>query len=172
MRKIYVFTMAIALLAPVAAMTAVPAGAAGGTTCAKPSGTITISPGLTTTPTAQTISVVLPVKSCVGGGVTGGTSTGSLKTAKITLKTLASGAPITLNDTITWNNHKTTTFSAKAATTIASNGVITSKINGKVSAGLFVGSTVSTSVHVKLGPLVKNAVKNLVITGIAAFTIK
>src|SRR4051794_30546993 len=125
MRRIYVFTMAFALLAPMAAVSAGPAGAAGGTTCAKPSGTITISPGLTTTPTAQTISVVLPVKACKGGGVTGGTSKGSLKTAKITLKTLASGAPITLNDTITWNNKKTTTFSAKATTTISSGGVIT-----------------------------------------------
>jgi len=172
MRRIYVFTMAIALLAPMAAIGAGPAGAAGGTTCGKPSGTITISPGLTTTPTVQTISVVLPVKACVGGGVTGGTSKGSLKTAAITLKTLASGAPITLNDTITWNTNKTTTFSAKAATTISSSGVITSKINGKVTKGLFVGSTVTTTVHVKLGPLVKNAVKNLVITGVTAFVIK
>jgi hypothetical protein len=172
MKRIFVLPMAVALLAPLAVLSAGPAGATGGTTCAKPSGTITISPGLTTVPTAQTISVVLPVKACKGGGVTGGTSKGSLKTAKITLKTLASGAPITLNDTITWNNHKTTTFSAKAATTIASNGVITSKINGKVSKGLFVGSSVSTTVHVKLGPLVKNAVKNLVITGTAAFVIK
>ena len=38
--------------------------------------------------------------------------------------------------------------------------------------GLFVGSTVSTTVNVKLGPLVKNAIHTLKITGTAAFVIK
>jgi len=164
--------MAIALLAPTALLTAGPAGAAGGTTCGKPSGTITITPGLTGTPTVQVISVVLPVKACKGGGVTGGTSKGSIKTAKISISTFASGAPVTLNDTITWNNHKTTTFSAKATTKISSKGVITSTVKGKVTKGLFLGSSVSATVNVKLGPLVKNAIHSLTITGTTAFVIK
>ena len=172
MRRICLFTMAIALLAPTAVLTAGPAGAAGGTTCGKPSGTITISPGLTGTPTVQTISVVLPVKACKGGGVTSGTSKGSIKTATINISTFAGGAPVTLNDTITWNNHKTSTFSAKAATKISSKGAITSTISGKVSKGLFAGSSVSTVVSVKLGPLVKNAIHTLTITGTTAFVIK
>jgi hypothetical protein len=48
MRKVFLFTMAVALMVQAAVLTAGPANAAGGTTCAKPSGTITISPGLTT----------------------------------------------------------------------------------------------------------------------------
>ena len=139
MKKIGVFTMAIALLAPMAVMSAGPAGAAGGTTCGKPSGTITITPGLTSKPTVQTINVVLPVKACKGGGVTSGTSKGSIKTTTISISTFASGKPVVLNDTITWNNKKTTTFTASAATKIASNGVITSTITGTVTKGLFVG---------------------------------
>ena len=172
MKRICLFTMAVALLMPMAVLSAGPAGAAGGTTCAKPTGTITISPGLTTTPTVQTISVVLPVKACKGGGVTSGTSKGSIKTAKISISTFASGAAVTLNDTITWNNHKTTTFSAKAATKIASNNKITSTITGSVTKGLFVGLHVSATVNVTLGPLVKNAIHTLKIAGSTAFVIK
>jgi hypothetical protein len=171
MRKVYVFTMAVALMAPIAVLAAGPAGAAGGTTCGKPSGTITISPGLTSTPTVQTISVVLPVKACKGGGVTGGTSKGSIKTAAIDISTFASGKPVVLNDTIVWNTKATTTFSASASTKISSKGAITSTIKGKVTKGLFVGGNVSATVNVKLGPLVHNAIKNLIITGTTAFVI-
>ncbi|MGO9876519.1 MAG: hypothetical protein ACLPVY_22310 [Acidimicrobiia bacterium] len=171
MRRIYLLTMVVALVAPVAVLTAGPASAAGGTTCGKPSGTITISPGLTSTPTVQTISVVLPVKACKGGGVTGGTSKGSLKTAAIDISTFANGKPITLNDTITWNTKATTTFSATTNTKISSSGAITATIKGKVTKGLFVGGTVTATVNVKLGPLVHNAIKNLIITGTTAFVI-
>jgi hypothetical protein len=62
-------------------------------------------------------------------------------------------------------------FSAKAATRISSKGFITSTIKGKVTKGLFLGGTVTTTVAVKLGPLVHNAIKNLIITGTAAFVI-
>jgi hypothetical protein len=171
MRKVYVFTIAVALVAPIAVLAAGPASAASGTTCGKPSGTITISPGLTSTPTPQTITVVLPVKACTGGGVTGGASKGSLKTAAISIATFASGKPVTLNDTITWNTKATTTFSASATTKISSKGAITSTIKGKVTKGLFVGGTVTATVAVKLGPLVHNAIKNLIITGTTAFVI-
>jgi len=171
MRKICLFTMAVALMAPIAVLTAGPASAAGGTKCGKPSGTITISPGLTSKLTVQTISVVLPVKACVGGGVTSGSSKGSIKTAAIDISTFASGKPVTLNDTITWNTKATSTFSATATTKISSGGAITSTVKGKVTKGLFVGGTVSTTVNVKLGPLVHNAIKNLIITGTAAFVI-
>jgi hypothetical protein len=165
MKRFCLFTMAIALMAPIAVMSAGPAGAAAGTTCAKPSGTITISPGLTSKLTPQTITVVLPVKACVGGGVTGGTSKGTLKTAPINISTFAGGKPVALNDTITWNTKKTSTFTATAATKISSKGVITATIKGKVTKGVFVGGVVTTTVNVKLGPLVKNAIKNLTITG-------
>ena len=55
MRKFGMFTMAIALLAPMAVLTAGPAGAAGGTTCKTLTGTATIKPGLGTTAKNQTI---------------------------------------------------------------------------------------------------------------------
>ena len=171
MKRIGLFTMAIALVVPMAVLTAGPASAASGTKCAKPSGTITISPGLTTKLTAQTISINLPIKGCVGGGVTGGGSKGSIKTAPINISTFAGGKPVTLNDTITWNTKATTTFSASSATKISGKGVITATVKGKVSKGLFAGGTVSTTVTVKLGPLVKNAIKNLKITGTTAFVI-
>jgi len=40
-----------------------------------------------------------------------------------------------------------------------------------VTKGLFVGGTVSTTVTVKLGPLVHNAIHTLFITGTTAFVI-
>jgi len=171
MRKICLFTMAVGLLFPMVALTAGPASAAAGTTCAKPTGSITISPGLTTTLTPQTISIALPIKGCVGGGVTAGTSKGSIKTPPIDLSNLASGKPLTLNATITWNNKQTTTFSASAAAKVGAGNKISALVKGKVTKGLFVGGTVSVNVAVKLGPLVHNAVKNLIITGTTAFVI-
>jgi hypothetical protein len=172
MKSFVRLTMATALLAPMAVLSAVPAGAVGGTTCAKPSGTITITPGLTSTPTVQTINVNLPIKGCKGGGVTSGTSKGSIKTAAITTATFAGGKPVKLNDTITWNNKQTSTFTANSSTKIA-GGVITATISGKVSKGLFVGSTVSTTVTVHLGkPGAGGAIKTLTIAATKPFVIK
>jgi hypothetical protein len=70
------FGLAIALMAPIGVLSAQPAGAAALVTCAKPSGTITFSPGYGKTPKIQTTTFKLPIKSCTGGGVTGGTSAG------------------------------------------------------------------------------------------------
>jgi hypothetical protein len=171
MRKTCVFTMAVALLAPMAVLSAGPAGAAAGTTCAKPSGTITIAPGLTSKPTVQTISINLPIKACKGGGVTGGVSKGSIKTAAITAGTFAGGKPVNLNDTITWNTRKTTTFTASSSTKIT-KGVITAAVKGKVSKGVFLGATVTTTVTVTLGkPGPGGSIKNLIITGTKPFVI-
>ena len=172
MKRTGLLAMAVAAATMAGALGAGPAGAAGGTTCAKPSGTITISPGLTTKATVQTISVVLPLKACVGGGVTSGSSKGSIKTTAISISTFAGGKPVSFVDTITWNNKKTTTLTASATTKIGAKGSITAAIKGKVTKGLFVGSNVSTNVNVKLGPLVKNAIKNLIITGTTSFVIK
>ena len=78
MKKIGMLVTTVALLLPMVALTAAPAGAAGGTTCKPPSGKLTFSPGVGSTLKAQTISINLPVKGCVGGGVTGGTFKGTL----------------------------------------------------------------------------------------------
>ena len=73
MKSIARIAMAMALLVPMAVVTAGPAGAAGGTTCKSPSGKITVTPGLLPTiKKVQTISFNLPLAGCKGGGVTGG----------------------------------------------------------------------------------------------------
>jgi hypothetical protein len=172
MRKIYVFTMAIALMAPMAVLTAGPASAAGGTVCGKPSGKITLTPGLSTVKAKQTITINLPVKGCKGGGVTAGQFTGKLVTDPIDIAGFAKNTkPLKLTSKITWAGGKgTTTFTA--TTTTKTGKTITSSIKGKVTAGLFKGLTVTSAQTVKLGPLVGGKIKNLTITGTTPFTIK
>ena len=151
---------------------ATPAYAVGGTVCAKPSGKITITPGLTTVKKVQTIVINLPVKTCKGGGVTSGTNKGSIVTAPINVATFAAGKPVKLNSKITWNTKKTSTWNASATTKIVGTA-ITSTIKGKVTAGLFKGSAVTTVVGVKLGtPGAGGAIKTLIVTGKAPFAIK
>jgi hypothetical protein len=172
MRKVFLFTVAVALMVPAAALTAGPANAAGGTTCAKPSGTITITPGLTSTPTVQTTSVVLPVKGLRRRRRHRRQQQGFDQDRQDQHRDVRGGAPVTFNDTITWNTKATTTSSAKATTKISSKSVITSTVTGKVTKGLFVGSSVSVVVNVKRGPLVHNAVHTLIITANTKFVIK
>ena len=166
-------TMALAMLIPVAAISAAPAGsaAAAGTSCKLPAGKITIAPGLTTVKKAQTITFNLPVTACVGGGVTAGTSKGSLKTEPTNIATFGVGKPLKVTSTITWKPGGTSTFAATSTTAIKA-GVITSKLTGKVTKGTFLGKTVSVTLTVKLGPLVGGAIKNLLVTGKTAFVIK
>ena len=66
MRKV-VGVFCVAAMALSVALVA-PAGAAGGTTCKPATGKITLSPGLTSKPTVQTITINLPVTGCSGGG--------------------------------------------------------------------------------------------------------
>jgi len=171
MKRIGMFTMAIALLLPMAVLTAGQAGASGGTTCKPPSGTLTFSPGVGATLKAQTISINLPIKSCVGGGVTGGTFKGTLKTAPTDLAMLAKqAANLKFTVTITWNTKATSTFTATSSTTIGK--VITSKVSGKITKGLFVGLTFSSSQTVTYGPIVGGVIKTLNIKGSGSITIK
>jgi hypothetical protein len=170
MRRFGMFAMAIVLLAPMAALTAAPAGAAGGTTCKPPSGSLTFSPGVGTKLQAQTININLPIKGCVGGGVTGGQFKGTLKTAPTDLKLLSQQASnLKFAVTITWNTHATSTFTATSSTKIGK--VITSKVTGKITKGLFVGLTFSSSQTVKYG-FVGSVIKTIIITGTGSITIK
>ncbi len=166
------FTMVVALLVPMAVLTAGPAGAAGGTTCTAPSGTITILPGLTTKLTVQTISFNLPLKGCKGGGVTGGSVKGSEKTTAIDIATFSTGKPLPLAATITWNTKTTSTFTATAATKSTKTG-LTYLIKSKISKGTFAGLTLTTSGTVGFGkPGKGGAISNLTLKGTAPFTIK
>lgn len=175
MKKFYVFTMAIALMAPMVVMSQ-PAGAALLVTCQKPSGSVTFSPGLSTVPKVQTTTFNLPVKGCTGPGkVTSGTSKGSTKgKTKDTCLSFGGSSSQTTTVTITWNNKKTST--AKLATKIVKGapGVITATVSGKVSAGLFAGKTIKTKVKVTLPKgscTVAKPLKKATLTGLSPLTI-
>lgn len=171
MRKVAGVLFAAAMLLPVG-LAASPAGAAGGTTCKPPSGKITLSPGLAPTMLiAQTISINLPLTGCTGGGVTGGTFKGSLKTAPISIATFSkSSAPLKLTSTITWNTKATSTLTASSSTKVGK--IITSSVSGKITKGLFVGLTFKSSQTVTLGPLVGGTIKSLNIKGSGTVTIR
>jgi hypothetical protein len=170
MRKVAGVLFAAAMMLPVGFM-ASPAGAAGGTTCTAPSGTITILPGLTTKLTVQTISFNLPLKGCKGGGVTGGSVKGSEKTTKINIATFSTGKPLPLSATITWNTHATSQFTAVASTKTTKTG-ISYVIKSKISKGLFAKLTLTTSGTVGFGKAGKGgAISNLILKGTKPFTI-
>ena len=173
MKSFYRSMLAIALVVPLGAVAVGTADAATpGTSCVAPSGSIKISPGLTTVKKVQTITFNLPIKGCKGGGVTSGISKGSLKTAPTSIASFATpGPPLKVTTTLTWNTKKTSTFTASTTTTVK-GGVITSALKGKVTKGLFLGKTVTVSLTVKLGPLVNGAIVNLTIKGKTAFVIK
>jgi len=148
-----------------------PAGAAGGTTCKPATGKITLSPDLTSKPTVQTITINLPVTGCSGGGVTGGTFKGSLKTTAISIASFAkTSAPLKLAATITWNTKATSTLTATSTTKLGKT--ITSTVTGKISKGLFVGLSFTSAQTVTLGPLSGGKITTLNIKGTGAVTIK
>ena len=164
MKSFVRLTIALAMLVPLGALGAAPAGAAGGTNCKPPSGKITVTPGITKVKKVQTITINLPVAGCVGGGVKSGVFKGSLKTDPIDLAGFAKNTkPLKLTSTITWNTKKTSTFTATTTTKI---------VGGKITKGLFIGLSVTSAQTVTLGPLVGGAVKNLTIKGTTNFVIK
>jgi hypothetical protein len=174
-RRVCGVGVAIALMAPIGVFAAQPAGAAALVTCAKPSGYVTFTPGLGSTPKIQTTTFNLPIKNCHGGGVTGGTSHGSTKgTTKQSCGTFATAGKTTTTVTITWNTKQTST--AKLATTIVpgSPGVITATVSGKVIKGKFLNKTVKTKVQVKLAKgscTDADPLKKATLTGLQALTV-
>jgi hypothetical protein len=172
MKKLGVFVMAVALMAPVIA--AAPAGAAAIVTCAKPSGSVTFTPGLSATPKVQTTTFNLPVKGCKGtGGVKSGTSKGkTVGKTKDTCTTFAKAGATTTTVTITWDTKQTSTAKLATKTAAGKNG-LTATVTGKISAGLFKGKTIKTKVAVTLKGACSNAspLKKAVLTGLAPLTI-
>ena len=178
MRKVAGVLLAAAMLLPVGLM-ASPAGAAGGTSCTVPTGKINVTPGLTTTPTKNKITFTLPFTKCKGGGVASGSSVGVIPPGKPgTCGSLASAGPMTITTTITWNNKKTSTFVGKSNTSTKGTPkgyVATATVTGKVTKGLFLNSSVSVKVAVKLGAgtcTKASPIKTLTVTGITPFVIK
>jgi hypothetical protein len=177
MRKVAGVLFAAAMLLSIGLVA--PAGAAGGTSCSVPGGSIKVTPGLTTTMTKNKITFTLPFTKCTGGGVTSGTAVGVIPPGKPgTCASLAAAGPMTINTTIKWNNKTTTTFSGKSNTTAkgAPHGfVATSTVTGKVSKGAFLGKNVSVKVAVKLGPGTcskASPIKTLTVKGLTPFVIK
>jgi len=172
LRKVFGFTMAIALLAPMGVLAAGPAGAATGTSCKSVAGSVTVAPGLTDKLLPQVITFNLPVKGCTGGGVKSGTVKGTDKVTKPgDCKTLGTpGPPQKITGTITWNTKATSTFSASTTT----KG-LTFTITGSVTAGLFKGTKVSEAgtYHLPSGAICTTAhpLKTLTVTGTKPFVI-
>jgi hypothetical protein len=115
MRKVLGLIVAVGLLSPVVAFTAAPAGAAGGVTCSKASGTFKFTPPL---PVATTIkggklTAKGTVSGCTGGGVKSGKTSFVSAPSKTPAgcKTLLKPDPKSKGTlgtlTIKWNNGKT-----------------------------------------------------------------
>jgi len=168
--------LAIAMVAPIGVLSVQPAGAAAIVTCSPPSGFVTFTPGLGTTPKIQKTTFSLPVKGCKGGGVTGGTSKGSTKGTKPQTCTTFATNPSAANTkvTITWNTGKTSSSTLSTTIVKGAPGVITASVVGKISKGLFLGKTLKTKVKVTLAKGAcsdANPLKKANLTGLAPLTI-
>jgi len=137
MKSVFRLTMAIALLAPIAVLSAGPAGAAGGTTCKTLTGTATITPGLGATAKNQKILSTSSIGGCTGGGVTKGTGKATNTTPNGNCTGLAkSGTKSSIAEVITWNTGKTSTL---AGSTVTGPKTGQATITLKVTKGLFIG---------------------------------
>jgi hypothetical protein len=171
MKSFIRITMAIAVLAPLAVMTAAPAGAAAVLTCTTQAGSATIKPGITPKATNVTISVSEKLSGCKGSpGVTTGTETASFVNKAATCSGLAKKGTKTgpFTAKLTWSNKKTSTVSL----TTVSN-VLTATATGKVTAGLFVGKKIATTITygLKTGNCTSTPLTALTIKGTKPFVI-
>ena len=173
MKSVFRLTMAIALLAPIAVLSAGPAGAAGGTTCKTLTGTATITPGLGATAKNQKILSTSAIGGCTGGGVTKGTGKATNTTPNGNCTGLAkSGTKSSISEVITWNTGKTSTL---AGSTVTGPKTGQATITLKVTAGLFVGLHGSQIIAFKIskgGCTDKSPVTALKISIVTPFVIK
>ena len=176
MRMLARVAVATALLVPAGAMIATQSANAApnaGTSCKTQAGVANISPGLETTPRANTITSTTTISGCVGGGVTGGTSKSVVKLPSTSsCSSLTKVGTMTLTETVTWNTKVTSTISGTEKSNYPAFEEAT--ITGKVTAGLFKGLNVTTTVKFSLS---KGSCTNaspltqLKITGIKPFVV-
>ena len=119
-------------------------------TCKKFTGTVTIKPGLSTTPGPQTATATGNLTGCTSAATTGGA--GAIKaTLKLpsnsSCQGLATGKQTVQipTSTITWKNKKTSTMALTAKTGSGSTAT-QATITGKVSKGLFPGRPVTLTI--------------------------
>jgi hypothetical protein len=144
------FVLAAAMAASVVMIP--PSGAAAPPqTCKSLTGTVTITPGLTLSPHAQTATAVGNLKLCAPAAKTGGSG---IMRAKLTLPKNSSCAGLAqgkqtlkLATTITWKNKRTSTLALTAKTGSGSTATVAT-ITGKVTKGLFLNRPVTTKIKV------------------------
>jgi hypothetical protein len=165
MRKVALLLVAAGLAVPAGVLVSQSASAAGGTTCAKGSGTFTISPPLPKLGAKETNEITATSKSkgtlsgCSGGGVTSAKSvTAAFKFADptncdsvIDLKEPAAVPPTVGPLVITWNTGKTSTVASAKLTGAVPAKVGALHTGGKITSGVFVGLTVSANITFKQG---------------------
>jgi hypothetical protein len=154
MRKFVGVAMAAGLVLSVGVLGAPTAGAAGGTVCATSKGAAKFTPALPKVGDPKTVVSKLTasgtVGGCAGGGVTSGKTvfTQTVKGTPGNCATLLKPDPKSKGTigklVITWNNGSTSTVAS--FTVKQTKAVTTSTTTGKITAGLFVGSSVSGSV--------------------------
>jgi hypothetical protein len=138
----------------------------------------TVAPGLTNVPTANKITLKLPLKACKGApGVSSGTMKATLvPDSKLTCASIATSGTMKITSTITWSNGKTSNWAGTATVKVA-GGKITSVISGAVTKGLFSKQLVSTTVSVSLDPTGGSCtkakpMKRLIVKGTKPFVVK
>jgi hypothetical protein len=153
MRKVAGVVLMAAMMLPVG-LIASPAGAVGGTKCKTLSGTATFKPALPKLTSTKTVLSTVSatggkIGGCVGGGVKSATAVLTAKFSKPgNCTTLAKGAsnPTKGKLTLAWNTKATSTIGVVSLTSIPKKPT-QSKIAGKITAGLFKGSSLSGTVN-------------------------
>jgi len=152
MRKFVGVLCAAAMLLPVGIMATTAGAAAAKPSCKTLTGEASFSPALPALSSKLTTKPTITIKGaklsgCAGGGVTGGTVNSTLKFGVANnCKSLLAGATTNTTGTVTvtWNTKKTST--AAKVTLKGVTGKPTSQtVSGKITAGLFVGSTISVT---------------------------
>jgi len=146
MRKIVGIFFAVAMVAPIGAIGAAPAGAAAaGTVCKSFAGTASFNPTLPKLGSGSKVKAVLTgtgsISSCSGTVSSGSVKFVSAKSAAENCKTLGTPptAAIKATEVITWNTGKTSTIAIKLSE-VQGNPVTTQAITGTVTGGVFKGA--------------------------------
>jgi hypothetical protein len=153
--------LVVAAVVPIGVVVA--AGPAGASKAPKPAitckvtGTATISPGVSTTPAKQTLTVTLSLSNCTGSSVAGitgtsksGTTTETGKTPESCASLTQEGKPTKSTGTINWNNATTSVEAVKS--TLGDPGPGETTVAGKITSGTFQKGKVAAALTDTLGP--------------------